>query len=266
MSAFIFIALIVLAWVIKQFVTSSSSGGGSSPVDKDLYRSNKPYPRNYSSDRKVVALPSPAAAKGSSQGLAQCKFFLSAKHHLQRDYILVIDRSGSMSGNRWKEAEAAVKTLAPYICKFDPDGVTLLLFDHEVQRFDGIKSEEEVKGIFSSYRPRGSTNLSLALHTAFLDHFGGKLGATTVLVVTDGAPDSQPEVERIIRRAANSLEKDEELSVSFIQIGTDRGATKFLQYLDDDLPDVKYDIVDTIPATQANGMSFPELIARSIYD
>jgi Mg-chelatase subunit ChlD len=199
--------------------------------------------------------------------MPQCKFFLSANAQLQREYILLVDRSGSMSTSyRWSEACAAARFLTPYICKFDPAGITLMFFDHEVDTFEGIKSKEEVEEAFSRFGPRGSTDLALALHSAFLHHFNGTYGSTTILVVTDGCPNSQSEVERLIRRAANSIEHLGELSVSFIQIGSDRNATKFLDRVDHALVDAKYDIVDTVTAEECAKISFSELVARSIFD
>ena len=254
---------LVVIWIIKQAV---SGGGGSGGGSNGSYTSNTPYKRMYNATKNATKLPDPKTATGVAQGVPNCKFLLTAKQHLARDYVLIIDRSGSMGGKRWQEAEKAVSSLAPYICKFDPDGVDVILFDHKVEKVENVQTAKEVAGIFSSYKPRGSTNLSLALHTAFEAHFAGTRGATTILVVTDGSPDSQGEVQRVIRRATHSMVNDEELSVSFIQIGTDRSATKFLEYLDDDLTDVQFDIVDTVSAQVASGISFPELIARSIYD
>ena len=159
------------------------------------------------------------------------------------------------SQNRWQEAKNAVEKLAPYVCKFDPDGIDLIFFDHDATKVDNIKSAEEVQGLFSTFRPRGSTNLAYALHLAFQAHFDGQRGATTIMCVTDGSPDSKSEVERVIRRAANSIDTDAELSVSFVQIGNDRSATQFLGHLDDTLSGVKFDIVDTITAAEAAHIS-----------
>ena len=246
------------------------SGGGGGRRGK--YNPGTPYIRRYTPASARPAskrLPAVHSARGETQGAPECKFLLTAKEHLARDYVLVIDRSGSMSVHgRWKEAEQAVQKLAPYICKFDPDGVDIFLFDHQFQKFGGVKSAEEVKGIFSSTGPRGSTDLAQVLNACFEDHFAGDRGATSILVVTDGSPDSRKDVEDVIVRAANSIAEDEELSVSFLQIGDDGGAAQFLAKLDDDLEGhgAKFDIVDTIPFKQAHGMSFNEIIANSLFD
>jgi hypothetical protein len=224
------------------------------------------YHRNYGRTLEVEHMPKSHEARGETQGMPSCKFLLTAKKHLARDYVLIIDRSGSMAGRNWAQAEEAVKTLAPYICRFDPDGVDVYFFDHEHVKFGGIKSDVEVTNIFSLHPPRGSTNLAGVLDAAFQSHFAGSRGATTILVITDGCPDSEKEVEKVIKKGAASIERDAELSVSFIQIGDAASATKFLERLDDDLDDAKFDIVDTVTSQQCQQMSFNELIANSIYD
>jgi hypothetical protein len=251
-----------ILWKVFSSVSGGANGGGNSAD----FKSDKPYERKYECSKEVEALPSEVDARGNKQGMPACKFLLTAKKHLARDYVLIIDRSGSMTGRNWVQAEQSVKQLAPYICRFDPDGVDLFFFDHDFVKIGNVKSSQEVGSLFDTYRPRGSTDLARVLHAAFADHFSGTRGATTILVVTDGAPNSKPEVERIIKRAAASMERDAELSVSFIQVGNDSGATRFLQRLDDDLSDAKFDIVDTVTTGQCKSMSFNELIANSIYD
>lgn len=259
--------LIVVCVGFITYCCGRTFGSSSSTSTNSGFKSSALYKRHYSSSRQKVPLPSSTKARGSAQGMPECKFFLSAKSQLQRDYILIIDRSGSMGGGRrWSEACKAVKTLAPYVCKFDPDGISLFFFDHSVEKFDTVKSADEVERLFDRYRPRGSTNLARALHDAFCEHFDGSRGATTILVVTDGCPDSQSEVERVLRKAANSIEEDDELSVSFVQIGDDPGASRYLEHLDDSLDGAKYDIVDTITSEECSRISFAELVARSIYD
>ena len=69
-----------------------------------------------------------------------------------------------------------------------------------------------------------------------------------------------------ITNASNRIEKDDDLSITFIQIGSDPGATKFLKKLDESLQGIKFDIVDTITQSDMEGMSFNEIIEASIND
>lgn len=265
----LWIAVALIGAVVYLFSRRGAVTGGNSDAKNTSDGYHRPrFERMYDStkSKNLVALPTAAAATGAAHGVPSCKFLLTAKAHLTRDYVLLIDRSGSMSGSRWQEAEMAIKHFAPYVCKFDPDGICLYFFDHEFTKVDNVKSAQDVATLFHMYKPRGSTNLALALHAAFADHFAGSRGATTILVVTDGAPDSESEVKRVIVKASRSLNEDAELSVSFIQIGKDASASKFLKTLDDDLSDAPFDIVDTVTADDVRNMSFNELIARSIYD
>lgn len=225
------------------------------------------YVRNYKSTNPE-ALPSVKAATGNGRsGLPSMAFFEHAKEHLIRDYILIIDRSGSMAGSNWSQARGAVEAIAPYTVQFDPDGVTLLFFSGGYNKIENVKSTQQVRAAFDEHSPSGGTNLSLALDVAFREHFNGTRGATTILVVTDGAPNSESEVVQVIQKAANSIEHDSELSISFIQVGADRGAGLFLKRLDDEL-ECRFDIVDTVSwkMLESAHLSFSELIARSLYD
>lgn len=97
------------------------------------------YVRNYKAS-KAEALPSVKQATGDSRGgLPNMAFFDHAKEHMIRDYILIIDRSGSMAGSNWAQARGAVESIAPYTVQFDPDGVTLIFFSSGYNKLDNIK-------------------------------------------------------------------------------------------------------------------------------
>lgn len=55
------------------------------------------------------------------------------------------------------------------------------------------------------------------------------------MVITDGSPDDGQAVEREIIDCTKRLRDDDEMSVSFIQIGEDPGAKKYLKNLDNSL-------------------------------
>ena len=64
------------------------------------------------------------------------------------------------------------------------------------------------------------------------------------------------------------MERDEELAISMIQVGSDPQATKFLQALDDQLQGVgaKFDICDTVTLDDLEDMSLAEVLLNAIGD
>jgi len=122
-----------------------------------------------------------------------------------------------------------------------------------------------VNQIFWGVQPQGSTNLASVLKAALNDHF--KTGNDeTILIITDGKPDSEKHVKDVIVEATHKITRLGELSISFIQIGNDRGATEFLEELDDDLKGAKMDIVDCVTTSNIGTMTFSQLIQKSLLD
>eukprot|EP00823_Brevimastigomonas_motovehiculus_P002052 TRINITY_DN1324_c1_g1_i1.p1 TRINITY_DN1324_c1_g1~~TRINITY_DN1324_c1_g1_i1.p1 ORF type:complete len:357 (+),score=123.96 TRINITY_DN1324_c1_g1_i1:83-1072(+) len=192
------------------------------------------------------------------------KFFSSLGDKVKRDYIVIVDKSGSMSGGNWRDAKQALSYLAKPVCEADPDGITVYFFSNSTTKYENVKTPEAVEKLFSDVSPSGGTDLTGALQTAFDEFFFTKK-QTTILVITDGAPNDPSSVMTTIQNASNKLEKDEDLSVSFIQVGRDSSASQFLKRLDDDLT-CKFDIVDTLSVEGMKNMSFTDVIQRSIAD
>jgi hypothetical protein len=71
------------------------------------------------------------------------------------------------------------------------------------------------------------------------------LAQHTILVITDGEASDKGPLEKVLVSASHMISRDECLAISFIQVGQDRGARRFLKMLDDDLTGCKFDIVDT---------------------
>ena len=197
-----------------------------------------------------------------------------------RDYTLIIDKSGSMSTpdqtggrSRWDEAQESTIALARKCEQFDPDGITVYVFSSRFRRYDNVTASK-VEQIFQENDPAGSTNLTMVLTDATNHYFQRKkAGKTqtegeTILVITDGEPDDRRSVIDIIIETTRRLERDEELAISFIQVGYDSGATKFLKALDDQLQDVgaKFDICDTITIDDMSEMSLSEVLMNAIAD
>ena len=197
-----------------------------------------------------------------------------------RDYTLIIDKSGSMSTpdqaggrSRWKIAEESTIALARKCEEFDPDGITVYVFSGRFKRYENVTAAK-VAQIFQENDPSGTTNLGSVLQDALNNYFERKAAGTTklngetILVITDGEPDDRKAVFEIIIRATQQMEKDEELGISMIQVGSDPQATKFLKALDDQLQGVgaKFDICDTITLDDLEDMSLADVLMNAITD
>ncbi len=186
------------------------------------------------------------------------------------DYILLVDKSGSMGSpstklegrTRWQEAQEFTEQFARFAETVDDDGITLIKFNSNATVWDGVKADK-VHDLFTSGSPGGSTNLSAALDAAFAKKFGSSKKAI-VVVVTDGAPDSQSAVEKSIIAATGKVENASQLNVLFVQIGEDQGAADFLDHLDNSLSGAKYDIVNTLSSTVAGTLSMEQLLFQAV--
>lgn len=197
-----------------------------------------------------------------------------------RDYTLIIDKSGSMSTpdqqggrSRWEIAQESTLALARKCEQFDPDGITVYLFSGRFKRYDDVTSSK-VAQIFQENDPAGTTNLASVLQDATNNYFQRKaagqtkLNGETILVITDGEPDDRRAVMEVIITASRKMESDEELAISMIQVGSDAQATKFLKALDDQLQGVgaKFDICDTLTLDDMEDMSLTDVLLNAIAD
>jgi uncharacterized protein with von Willebrand factor type A (vWA) domain len=198
----------------------------------------------------------------------------------QRDFTLIIDKSGSMSikdksagKSRWSTMQESTLALASKCEELDPDGITVYTFSGRFRRYENVTAAK-VQQIFVENEPIGSTDLAGVLQDAANNYFQRKSAGQTkangeiIVVVTDGEPDDRKAVMRVIIEASRRLDKDEELAITFIQIGQDAGATQFLKALDDEMKTVgaKFDIVDTITAEDMENSTLTEILLNAIAD
>lgn len=197
----------------------------------------------------------------------------------KRDYTLIIDRSGSMAikdqpggRSRWATARESAHALAAKCEELDADGITLYVFGSKFRRYDNVTAER-VGQVFVENEPAGGTDLAGVLAHAFGSYFDRKRAGDapdgeTIVVVTDGEPDDQKAVMKTIVDATRRLDRDEELGVSLVQVGSDPLASRFLKALDDDLVRVgaRFDICDTITLAEMEDLSLTEVLLRAIHD
>ncbi|MBD2482567.1 VWA domain-containing protein [Planktothrix sp. FACHB-1365] len=199
-----------------------------------------------------------------------------------RDYTLIIDKSGTMARkdceggrSRWEMMQETTFALASKCEQFDQDGITVYTFSTQFRRYDHVTASK-VEQIFNENEPVGRTEMAKVLQDALENYFQlkkqgqAKLGGETIIVVTDGQPDHPQAVIQTIIEATQKIDRDEELAISFIQIGHDTEATQFLKTLDDDLQSAgaRFDIVHTITIDEIEqeGISLKEVLIRAITD
>jgi hypothetical protein len=197
-----------------------------------------------------------------------------------RDYTLIIDKSSSMSTpdqrggrTRWQAVQESTLALARQCEQLDPDGITVYLFSGRFKRYDNVTSGK-VSQIFMENEPMGTTNLASVLQDALENYFRRKsahetkAGGETILVITDGEPDDLKAVMAIIVGATRRMDRNGELAISFIQIGDDLQATRFLQALDDQMQNVgaKFDICDAVTLDDMKDRTIAEVLLKAITD
>lgn len=197
-----------------------------------------------------------------------------------RDYTLIIDKSGSMSTpdqrggrTRWQEAQESTLALARKCEQFDPDGITVYVFSGRFRRYEDVTAAK-VEQVFMENDPSGTTNLASVLQDATENYFQRKAAGQakpageTIVVITDGEPDDRRAVMEVIVNATRKMERDEELAISIIQVGTDAQATKFLKALDDQMQGVgaMFDICDTVTLDDMGDMSLADVLMNAVAD
>lgn len=199
-----------------------------------------------------------------------------------RDYTLIIDKSGIMSKkdceggrSRWNAMQGTTFALANKCEDFDSDGITIYTFANQFRRYDHVTANE-VEQIFLENEPLGRSDMVKVLQDALQNYFlrrgrgQTKSGGETIIMVTGGKPElgSNSAVIQTIIDATHKINREEELAILFIQIGSDAEATQFLKTLDHDLQSAgaRFDIVHaiTIEEIERDEIPLKELLIRAI--
>ena len=199
---------------------------------------------------------------------------------LERDYTLIIDKSENMSTstpetqtNLWSVVKETTIDIAQQCEQFDFDGLTLYLYGDNFERFKCL-SKAQMKEILDKTAPSGIAKLSEALQDAISKYFErrflglSKPNGETLIVITGSEPVDAEKVQQTIIEASQQMTHDEELGISFIQVGTDAKAGKFLQKLDNDLQSMgaKFDICDTVVLEKMDRSLLAEVLLNAIVD
>ncbi|MEI8365811.1 MAG: VWA domain-containing protein [Parachlamydiaceae bacterium] len=197
----------------------------------------------------------------------------------QRDYVLIIDKSGSMAHpdmpngqTRWKAAEETVYALAAKVFEFDPDGLDVWLFSNNNRCYRNVRPER-VQQVFQENEPCGGTAMAEVLKNAFDEYFTkrdagkAKPNGEAIFVITDGEPDNKEAVISTIVGASLRLRATDNLAVHFVQVGNDPVSTQFLKTLDEDLVSkhkITYDFIKTIKIGDLENQGITQTILNLI--
>ena len=186
-----------------------------------------------------------------------------------RDYILAVDASSSMlmrlpdGRSRWSTVLKAASRLADGVKDLDPDGLDVYTFATRVKKL-GNASAQGITELFAKQAPFGSTNLSGLLNLVLRSWQPEK--PTTLLVITDGQPNDKVAAAQELILATQKMSAEDQLAVSFVQIGDDPSATQFLHFLDDELVQrgAKFDVVETVTAHCFGDRTLEDVLLEAI--
>ena len=188
-----------------------------------------------------------------------------------RQVFILVDRSGSMQfrdsnptdpnkwhWTRWDSARVATESLAEVALSMDADNkVDIMLWDGDitgqlraVHKTVSSSSIADLSRWFDYNEPFGTTPLASALDEMYRRRFQRLLQDDepfTCVILTDGVPNNVNAVKRFFRRLIreNNLEQEDRhmlAAFSFVRVGDEFGAIRFMQDLDNFLI---RDVVDT---------------------
>jgi len=190
---------------------------------------------------------------------------LSAAAMADSDFIIVLDKSGSMDNpsnrfpdkTRYEELAESVTSLARKASRYDADGLTLILFSNNTIVRDSVKADA-VRQAFQENEPGATTALHLAIEEAGKKVRGSSKNCV-IMVFTDGSPDNETLAINAMDKLALEFGRPK-IGFLFVQVGNDKGAADFLKKLDSGLPS-KIDVCATLTAEEADNFSIEMLAA-----
>jgi uncharacterized protein YegL len=164
--------------------------------------------------------------------------------------------------SRWQwcseQAESLSKQLENTLKKHPSDQLKVVLFSSKFKVYKNVDLTS-VPTFFASNHPYGNTNANAALRSQLRAYFEAReqnknVKPLLVAMITDGCPDDPLALRQTIINATNQMQNPNEIAITFLQVGIDPKATKYLRELDDCLVGNKarYDIVTTKSFDQVN--------------
>jgi len=165
------------------------------------------------------------------------------------DITLLLDDSGSMAtmedgSSRFSVLTEVCKIISFFSVLMDDDGISCRFLNAKIgTEGDNLKSFENIQRLMSNVYPDGTTPIGKTIQTKIFDNMisenltSRNLKKPMLLItITDGIPDSKSGVVSTIKnckaKCKASIYGENAIAFSFVQIGTDKSATKYLDELD----------------------------------
>jgi Mg-chelatase subunit ChlD len=186
--------------------------------------------------------------------------------------ILLLDKSGSMNEQRLQQMKEVGVMIADDMSQLDQNGsIHVITFGGRVVN-EGEIEFDNIKDLILNLRTGGTTPLAKALVEASLviapTLTGPEKLQHLIVVITDGEPDDKKAVVQEIVKLSKMIQTDEQLALQFVQVGDDEGASKFLQFLDDNIKDATggLDLVNTNHFSDVANYSAQEFVNNAFND
>lgn len=194
------------------------------------------------------------------------------------DFIVLVDKSGSMSTadcpggkSRWDYAQENVLAIARECQKYDDNGITVGTFANKLKLYENVTDGSGLlEKIFSENQPGGSTDTAGALDHVIGEYLDSKKSGSSkpiiVVIMTDGIPDDEAALVKVIVNATKKIDTREEIGLEFIQVGKDEHAHAFLDRLDNNMTKegAKLDIVNAVTTEDLGDKLISDVLIASL--
>lgn len=172
--------------------------------------------------------------------------------HIGDNFYFGIDVSGSMQNadcpgglSRIDFLKEKTIQFCSEASKYDPDGIDVLTFGHQVKVFEKVTTDKAAEIINKLHADEGATQTHLLIAKAWEMHKAGGYEQSVLFIATDGDPSDKEAVKKVIIDITNNVGDEREFNISFLTVGKITSSLEaYLTGLDDDLKGAKYDIVD----------------------
>jgi hypothetical protein len=191
------------------------------------------------------------------------------------DVIVFIDASRSMDKkdcagkSRWEWCQEQTTALGNTLKAPLGSHLKVVAFNDSFKEYPDV-DWAAIPTFFQRHRPSGNTDATRAIKKQLDSFFAARSSGTArpllVAMITDGCPDKPQSLRDTLIEATRKLDNPSDLAITFLQVGSDPVAKKYLEELDECLVSrkAKYDIVSSKPFAELNQMGLVQALLQSV--